>query len=47
MRSRTKRHLTPVALDALVRGSAGVGCRLEHELTDGWFSAEPGPGRWL
>ncbi|MGW5423592.1 phosphotransferase [Streptomyces sp. NPDC003943] len=39
MQSRTKRHLTPAALDALPRGSAGVGCRLEHELTDGWSNS--------
>ncbi|AJF63290.1 phosphotransferase family protein [Streptomyces vietnamensis] len=39
MQSRTKRHLTPAALDALLRGSAGMGCRLEHELTDGWFNS--------
>ncbi|MFJ9770631.1 phosphotransferase family protein [Kitasatospora sp. NPDC101157] len=39
MRSRTKRHLTPDALDALLRASAGTGCRLEQELTDGWFNS--------
>ncbi|MFC5661696.1 phosphotransferase family protein [Kitasatospora misakiensis] len=39
MQSRTKRHLTSAELDALLRGSAGLGCRLEHELTDGWFNS--------
>jgi aminoglycoside phosphotransferase (APT) family kinase protein len=39
VQSRTKRHLTPAALDALLRGSVGLGCRLEHELTDGWFNS--------
>ena len=39
MQSRTKRHLTPAALDALLRTSVGIGCRLEHELTDGWFNS--------
>ncbi|MER7667326.1 aminoglycoside phosphotransferase family protein [Kitasatospora sp. NPDC096128] len=38
MESRTKRRLTPGELDALLRDSAGTGCRLEHELTDGWFN---------
>ncbi|MET9112616.1 aminoglycoside phosphotransferase family protein [Streptomyces longwoodensis] len=39
MQSRTKRHLSPADLDALLRASAGVGCRVEAELTDGWFAA--------
>ncbi|MEJ2852619.1 MULTISPECIES: phosphotransferase family protein [unclassified Saccharothrix] len=38
MQSRTKRHLSPQDLDALVHRSLGVGCRLETELTDGWFN---------
>ncbi|MGC9538370.1 phosphotransferase family protein [Streptomyces sp. UG1] len=38
MQSRTKRHLSPADLDALLRDSAGIGCRLESELTDGWFN---------
>ncbi|MFC9243874.1 phosphotransferase family protein [Streptomyces sp. NPDC057136] len=39
MRSQTKRHLAPDQLDALLRAGAGVGCRVESELSDGWFSA--------
>jgi len=39
MRSRTKRHLSPDQLDALLRAGTGVGCRVESELSDGWFSA--------
>lgn len=39
MRSRTKRHLSPDELDALLRARAGFGCRVEGELSDGWFSA--------
>ncbi|NUT95570.1 MAG: aminoglycoside phosphotransferase family protein [Saccharothrix sp.] len=38
MHSRTKRHLSPEDLDALLSDSIGVGCRLETELTDGWFN---------
>jgi aminoglycoside phosphotransferase (APT) family kinase protein len=38
MRSQTKRHLTPHELDVLLRTSVGIGCRLEDELTDGWFN---------
>ncbi|GHH04748.1 phosphotransferase family protein [Streptomyces lanatus] len=38
MQSRTKRHLSPEDLDALLRDSVGVGCRMESELTDGWFN---------
>jgi aminoglycoside phosphotransferase (APT) family kinase protein len=38
MDSQTKRKVSPEELDALLRASAGVGCRLEAELTDGWFS---------
>lgn len=38
MQSLTKRRLSAAELDALVRGSTGVGCRLETELTDGWFN---------
>ncbi|MFJ8634850.1 phosphotransferase family protein [Streptomyces sp. NPDC093568] len=38
MQSQTKRRLSPEALDALLLRSAGVGCRLEAELTDGWFN---------
>ncbi|WP_406054772.1 hypothetical protein OG462_04835 [Streptomyces sp. NBC_01077] len=39
MRSQTKRHLAPGQLDALPRAGVGVGCRVESELSDGWFSA--------
>ncbi|MFF8280096.1 phosphotransferase family protein [Streptomyces lateritius] len=39
MRSQTKRHLAPDQLDDLLRAGAGVGCRVESELSDGWFSA--------
>ncbi|MFF3068474.1 hypothetical protein ACFVSN_06365 [Kitasatospora sp. NPDC057904] len=42
MESRTKRRLTPESLDALLRDSSGTGCRLEHELTDGWFNTPTG-----
>ena len=38
MESLTKRSLTAAQLDVLVRGSMGVGCRMETELTDGWFN---------
>lgn len=38
MQSQTKRSLSPVELDALLRARTGVGCRLEAELTDGWFN---------
>ncbi|MFG1666178.1 phosphotransferase family protein [Streptomyces sp. Y7] len=38
MQSLTKRHLSPGDLDALLLGSLGIGCRLEAELTDGWFN---------
>ncbi|MDT9682839.1 aminoglycoside phosphotransferase family protein [Streptomyces sp. TRM76323] len=38
MRSQTKRQLSPDALDALLRASTGIGCRLEAELADGWFN---------
>ncbi|MFI7502915.1 phosphotransferase family protein [Streptomyces sp. NPDC049687] len=38
MQSLTKRRLSAVELDALMRGATGVGCRLEAELTDGWFN---------
>lgn len=38
MQSRTKRHLAPDQLDALLRAGTGVGCRVESELSDGWFS---------
>ncbi|MFE7442335.1 phosphotransferase family protein [Streptomyces chartreusis] len=38
MQSLTKRHLSPEDLDALLLGSLGSGCRLEAELTDGWFN---------
>jgi aminoglycoside phosphotransferase (APT) family kinase protein len=39
MQSQTKRRLSPDELDSLLRTSAGVGCLLESELTDGWFNA--------
>ncbi|MBT2420700.1 aminoglycoside phosphotransferase family protein [Streptomyces sp. ISL-22] len=38
MQSQTKRRLPPGELDALLRASSGIGCRLESELTDGWFN---------
>ncbi|MFJ8113582.1 phosphotransferase family protein [Streptomyces sp. NPDC096132] len=38
MQSLTKRRLSPVELDDLMRKATGVGCRLEAELTDGWFN---------
>ncbi|MFI2436680.1 phosphotransferase family protein [Streptomyces sp. NPDC018693] len=38
MESQTKRRLSPGELDALLRASTGIGCRLESELTDGWFN---------
>jgi Ser/Thr protein kinase RdoA (MazF antagonist) len=38
MQSQTKRRLSPEELDALLLRSVGVGCRLEGELTDGWFN---------
>lgn len=39
MQSRTKRLLGADQLDAMLRGSAGTGCRVETELTDGWFNS--------
>lgn len=38
MQSQTKRSLSPDELDGMLRASAGVGCRLEAELADGWFN---------
>ncbi|MFE5816116.1 phosphotransferase family protein [Streptomyces sp. NPDC056479] len=38
MQSQTKRRLSPEDLDALLRRSVGAGCRMEAELTDGWFN---------
>ena len=38
MQSLTKRRLSPDELDVLLRRSAGIGCQLETELTDGWFN---------
>ncbi|MFF4117800.1 phosphotransferase family protein [Streptomyces sp. NPDC001714] len=38
MQSLTKRRLSAAGLDALLRGATDVGCRLEEELTDGWFN---------
>lgn len=38
MQSLTKRRVSPDELDALLRASTGTGCRLEGELTDGWFN---------
>lgn len=38
MLSNTKRRLAPAELDALLRASTGTGCRLEAELTDGWYN---------
>ncbi|MFJ9563101.1 phosphotransferase family protein [Streptomyces fuscichromogenes] len=39
MQSLTKRRLSAAGLDALLREATGIGCRLEAELTDGWFNA--------
>ncbi|MFF7679285.1 phosphotransferase family protein [Actinacidiphila glaucinigra] len=39
MRSLTKRALSAEQLAAMLRESAGVGCSVEAELTDGWFNA--------
>ncbi|MEU1619009.1 aminoglycoside phosphotransferase family protein [Streptomyces sp. NPDC005722] len=39
MRSLTKRELSAGQLAALLRESAGLGCSVEAELTDGWFNA--------
>ncbi|GGN17583.1 phosphotransferase family protein [Streptomyces fuscichromogenes] len=39
MQSLTKRRLSAAGLDALLREATGTGCRLESELTDGWFNA--------
>lgn len=39
MKSLTKRALTAGQLAALLRESAGLGCSVEAELTDGWFNA--------
>ncbi|MEU9449404.1 aminoglycoside phosphotransferase family protein [Streptomyces sp. NPDC048277] len=38
MQSLTKRRLSAAELDALLRAATGLGCRLEAELTDGWFN---------
>jgi aminoglycoside phosphotransferase (APT) family kinase protein len=38
MQSKTKRRLAPEEVDGLLRGSFGIGCRVETELTDGWFN---------
>ncbi|MER6977860.1 phosphotransferase family protein [Streptomyces carpinensis] len=38
MQSQTKRSVSPRELDAMLRASAGAGCRLEAELADGWFN---------
>jgi aminoglycoside phosphotransferase (APT) family kinase protein len=38
VQSQTKRRMSPEDLDALMSSSAGIGCRLETELTDGWFN---------
>ncbi len=38
MQSLTKRRLSAEELDGLMREATGVGCRLEAELTDGWFN---------
>ncbi|MDX6312024.1 MAG: hypothetical protein QOF44_1488 [Streptomyces sp.] len=39
MQSQTKRLLTAEQLDAMLRASADTGCRVEAELTDGWFNS--------
>jgi aminoglycoside phosphotransferase (APT) family kinase protein len=38
MQSLTKRRLSAAELDALLREATGTGCRMESELTDGWFN---------
>ncbi|MER6348073.1 phosphotransferase family protein [Streptomyces sp. NPDC001595] len=38
MQSLTKRRMSPDELDAMLRAATGVGCRVERELTDGWFN---------
>ncbi|HZF89150.1 aminoglycoside phosphotransferase family protein [Streptomyces sp.] len=38
MQSLTKRRMSPDELDSLLRTSTGTGCRVERELTDGWFN---------
>jgi aminoglycoside phosphotransferase (APT) family kinase protein len=38
MQSRTKRRMSPAEVDTLLRTSTGAGCRVESELTDGWFN---------
>ncbi|AZP19155.1 aminoglycoside phosphotransferase family protein [Streptomyces aquilus] len=38
MQSQTKRRMSPADLDALLRSSAGIGGRLEAELTDGCYN---------
>ncbi|MFJ5774263.1 phosphotransferase family protein [Streptomyces sp. NPDC093094] len=38
MQSRTKRSMSPDELGALLHASMGTGCRVEGELTDGWFN---------
>ncbi|MEU1517426.1 aminoglycoside phosphotransferase family protein [Streptomyces sp. NPDC005811] len=38
MQSLTKRRVSAEELDVLMREATGVGCRLETELTDGWFN---------
>jgi aminoglycoside phosphotransferase (APT) family kinase protein len=39
MQSLTKRRLSADELDLLLRTHVGIGCRLETELTDGWFNS--------
>jgi aminoglycoside phosphotransferase (APT) family kinase protein len=39
MQSLTKRRMSPDELSALLRASTGMGCRVERELTDGWFNS--------
>jgi aminoglycoside phosphotransferase (APT) family kinase protein len=38
VQSQTKRRLSPEDLNALMSSSVGIGCKLETELTDGWFN---------
>ncbi|MGW0187409.1 phosphotransferase family protein [Streptomyces sp. NPDC003362] len=38
MQSLTKRRVSPDELDRLLRAATGTGCRVERELTDGWFN---------
>lgn len=39
MRNMVKRVITGPEVEALLRDSADFRCRVEGELTDGWFNA--------